>query len=147
MERDAVRRIRCPIAGMMAVVALAALDCAAVRSPLSGRPLTETLLLLGGLPMANVLAFGLLPLLLERPGRGACRPCLVGFETVGWSVLLLYASCAFYHPEALRGGVVRALASLSALGNPAFLAAAAAALLSPQLSLALLGGWLNRRFS
>jgi hypothetical protein len=147
MERDAVRRFRCRIAGLMAVVALAALDCAAVRSPLSGRPLTETLLLLGGLPMANVLAFGLLLLLLESPGRGACRPWLVGFETVGWSVLLLYAFCAFYHPEALRGGVVGALSWLNALGNPVFLAAAVAVLISPQLSLAMLGGWLNRKFS
>jgi hypothetical protein len=71
---------------------------------------------------------------------------LVGFEFVGWLALLLYDSCALYHPDALRAGVVRALGSLRALGNPAFLTTVVAALLLPQLSLSLLGGWLNGRY-
>jgi hypothetical protein len=141
-----VGRFRCSIAGLMAVIGLVALDCMTIRTPLSGLSLTVGMLLLGGLPMTNILAAGLLPLLSGRSGRGADRPWLVGFEVVGWIALLLYASCAYYHPDALREGLVDALRSLRVLGNPAFLAGVVAVLSAPQLGLALLGGWLNRRY-
>jgi 4-amino-4-deoxy-L-arabinose transferase-like glycosyltransferase len=147
LEADGnVGRFRCSVAGLMAVVGLVALDCMAIRTPLSGRSLTAGMLLLGGLPMANILAAGLLPLLPDRSGREGCRPWLVGFQAVGWTALFLYTSCAYYDPDALRESVVRALKSLRVLGNPTFLIAVAAALSVPQLGLALVGGWLNRRY-
>ena len=141
-----VGRFRCSIAGLMAVVVLVALDCVAIRTPLRGRSLTAGMLLLGGLPMANILAAGLLPLL--RIARGGV--CV----TPGWSVsrssagrpCFSIASCAYYHPDTLRESVVTALKSVRALGNPAFLAAVVTVLSLPQFGLALLGGWLNRRY-
>src|SRR4051794_31380971 len=82
-----VGRFRCSIAALMAVVVLVALDCVAIRTPLSGRSVTAGMLVLGGLPMANILAAGLVPLLPDRSGRCGCHRWLVGFEVVGWSTL------------------------------------------------------------
>ena len=141
-----MRHFRYSIAGLMVLVGLAAIDCMAIRGPLSGRPIIATLLLLGGLPMANLLAIGLLPLLLGDPGCRGARPSVVGFEVVGWVTLLLYASLVSHRPEALREAVVVALGSVRIHGNVAFLTAVMAALLLPQISLSLLGGWLNGRY-
>jgi hypothetical protein len=141
-----VGRFRCSIAGMMAAVVLVALDCMAIRTPLSGLSVTACMLLLGGLPMANILAAGLLILLADRSGRGVYRPWLVGFEVAGWTALFLYASCAYYRPYALREYVVHALTSLRALGNSALITAVVVALSAPQLGLAILGGWVNRKY-
>jgi hypothetical protein len=97
---DRIRgRFRCSIAAIMATVVLVALDCIAIRTPLSGRSPTAGMLLLGGLPTANILAAGLLTLLSDRSWRCVSRPWLVGFEVVGWTVLLLYASCACSHAD------------------------------------------------
>jgi hypothetical protein len=141
-----VARLRCSIAGLMGLVVLVAFDCTAIRAPLSGRSLTGGMLLLGGLPMANILAAGLLPLLPDPLGRWVYRPWLVGFEAMGGTALLLYAACACSQPDTLRAGIVLALKSLRPFGNPAFLTAVVASLSLPQLGLALLGGWLNRRY-
>src|SRR5262249_49539303 len=71
-----VGRFRCSIAGMMAAVALIALDCRAIGTPLSGLSVTECMLVLGGLPMANILAGGLLILLADRSWRRVHHPWL-----------------------------------------------------------------------
>jgi hypothetical protein len=141
-----VGRFRFSISGMMAVVALFALDFMAIRTPLNGLSVTACMLLLGGLPMANLLTAGLLVMLPDRLRRRVDRPWLVGFEVVGWTALFGYASCAYYHAYALRESVVHALGLLTSLGNPAFLTAVVAILSAPQLGLALVGGWLNRRY-
>jgi hypothetical protein len=44
-----------PLWWLLTLVVIAALDCAALRSPLSGRRLTLIMILLGVLPMANLL--------------------------------------------------------------------------------------------
>jgi hypothetical protein len=140
-------RRRCSTACLMALVALAAIDCAAVRSPLSGSPQTVILLLLGGLPMANILAVRLLPLALRLDVGYERRRFLLGFEAAGWAALLIFTFCAKENPDAVRALVVQALIPVRSLGNPAFRLTACAALLLPQLLLALGGGWLNRSFA
>ena len=130
----------------MAVVVLAALDCTVVRFPLSHWPLRAVMILVGGLPMANLLVIGFLPLVRGRSRPGGARPGLVGFEAVGAAGLLLYTGAAFHDPEALRGGVFLALQSFRTLGDPGFLVAVSGALLVPQLCLALLGGWLCEKY-
>jgi len=52
---------------LLTLVVVAALDCAAFRSPLSGRHLTLIMILLGVLPMANLLFLALL-VSLQRGG-------------------------------------------------------------------------------
>jgi hypothetical protein len=145
-SRKAVRRARCSMAGLMALVVIAALDCAAIRSPLSGRPLTAILLLLGALPMANILAVALLPLIQRHRARLERRACLVGFEIVGWVALLLYAFCAVHHSDFLLDIVLRPLRPIRVQGRSAFLTVVCMALLTPQLAPALLGGWLCGRY-
>jgi hypothetical protein len=54
---------------LLSLVVVAALDCAAFRSPLSGRRLTLIMILLGVLPMANLLFLALL-VSLQRGGVG-----------------------------------------------------------------------------
>jgi hypothetical protein len=126
----------------MALVVLAALDCVMVRLPLSGRSLPAILLLVGGLPMANILVVALVPLFHERQARVYRHPRLFGFEFVGWMGLLLFASCSCYYPEAVRRIVDSTLAPIRALGNPAFLTAVCTTFLAPQVAFALLGSWI-----
>ena len=73
---------------MMVFVAVAALDFAAIRALVSSNSLVAGLLLVGALPMANVLAVGLL--VAQRWPRS--RPFLLGFEVFGAMGLTLYVA-------------------------------------------------------
>src|SRR4051794_21903333 len=76
------------IAWGMVAVAIAALDFAAIRASLEFRE--AVLLVLGALPMANVLAVGIL-IARQRPGS---RPFLLGFEAFGAMALALFITVA-----------------------------------------------------
>lgn len=72
------------IAWVMVAIAIAALDFAAIRAFLvSGE---VALLVLGALPMANILAVGIL-IAKQRPGS---RPFLLGFEAFGAMALATF---------------------------------------------------------
>ena len=141
-----MRPHRRSIAGLMAVVVLVAVDCAAIRSPLRGQPLTSILLLLGGLPMANILALDLLPALRARSGRGRPPRGLIGFELIGGAALLLYAIIALSDPDWLFEALYHAVNLLWSVRDPSRVVVLAVFLLLPQLSLGLLGGWLNAKY-
>src|SRR4051812_19204933 len=123
-----MRRPRLSVAASMVVVLLVAVDCATVRSPLSGRPQSEALLLLGGLPMANLLVVGLLALSSRHPARGASR-YLVGFEVVGWAAFFVYGFAALHFTGPLHEVVRQAVGTLKPLGSPVHLTAAVGFLL------------------
>ncbi len=133
---------RLSISGLMAAILIVALDfgigSAPNRPPLMSMPLTE-LLIIGGFPMANVLAFGLLGRL--AAGR---RPPRVGFLSLGllaWLAVLTFALLATEPTYNSVRGAVRA----SVVTPGLFLAAFVAVLfLLPQLAFASLGGWLGR---
>ena len=144
---------RLRIASVMAAVAIAALDSWATRGLLDLRPpLIGMLLLLGALPMANVLAIGLL-VAHEHPRN---RPFILGFEVFGAFALVLFVFLAI----AIRGELVMdyylfpALRPLNQayLKNPIFIlrlagiSATGVVLALPQLLFALIGGALSRRF-
>jgi hypothetical protein len=127
----------------MAFVAFAALNFGAIRL----LPGDETIvaLIVGGLPMANVLAVGLL---IGYRRRGS-RPFLLGFEAIGATALALYIAVAIFFTMALEPVLI----SIDP-GRPPTLArfltrlCVAAALLGlPQLAFALVGGVVFRRFS
>jgi hypothetical protein len=128
-----------PLWWLLTLVVVAALDCAALRSPLSGRRLTLIMNLLGVLPMANLLFLGLL-VSLRREGRRLTF--WVGFELAGLLVLLIYIASTISHSQELREVVA---ATLHLVGPPGTLTfpAAAAVLLLPQVLLAFLGGCLS----
>ncbi len=145
MQGVALDKFRFTTNELMAVVVLAALDFAAFRYPLIGRPFIEVLLVLGGLPTANILAIGLLLLCRESWANGVRRQRLVGFEVVGWATLLVFAAVAIHHSDAIQDYVQLAIrkAGLWRIGR--VFVAAAAFLSIPQLFIALLGGWLSTR--
>ena len=131
---------------LMAVVLLCALDSLAMRGPLSGRGLTAITLLLGGLPMANTLIFGLLFLLQSRPSRVEQSPGLVGYEIFGTVALLVYCLFSFRQPEVILVVLDRFLNNMRLSHTLFARPAVIVVLLLPQLAVGILGGWLCRRF-
>ena len=140
------------IAWAMVAVAIAALDFWATRGLLDLRPpQIGILLLIGALPMANVLAIGLL-VAHQRPRN---RPFILGFEVFGAFALVLFVILAI----AIRGDLVvdYYLVPVLRLLNQAYVMtrmfifrlagiSAAVVLVLPQLLFALIGGTLSSRF-
>jgi hypothetical protein len=135
----------------MVFVAIAALNFTAIRAVLDHSGPTSELLGLGVLPMANVLAVGLL---IGRWRRGS-RPFLLGFETFGAAALALYVVLT----SCLRDEVVIPYVNLvvnpleKIIGRyppfviiPIAFAVAAILLVLPQVALALIGGFLFREY-
>ena len=146
---------RFSIAGLMAVVALAALDCLALRArPWYQHP-AWIVFQLGGVPMANALVLVLLAI--GRRARGtAARRFLIGVEVVGWPALLLGVAGAAAAPAATLEYLLWTLGPLLRAVRGAGLGPAAGAfvthvlwgvfLMAHPLIPALIGGWAARRF-
>jgi hypothetical protein len=128
---------------LMAIVALIALDCVVIRSPITGRSLDSIMLILCSLPMANALVLGGL-ILLQQAGGGTHSSFLRSFEVAGLGIGGLFACLAFNQSEILREILVRTLSSCR-VGPPYMLFVASAILAVPQLSLALLAAGLGSR--
>jgi hypothetical protein len=135
----------------MLFVAVAAINFAAVRAALGSRGPTHGLLAIGALPVASVLAMGLLAGR-RRPDR---HPFLLGFTTFGAAALALYLFLAIFLAEqTLAPYVSLFLEPLVRIFGPepsvAFISAvwsvAAVMLVSPQLAFAILGGFLSRKY-
>jgi hypothetical protein len=143
-----VRVPRFRIAWVMVAVAIAALDFAAIRA-LPGYPSGE-LVLLGALPMANVLAVGLLIGLRHRGSRSF----LLGFEVFGVMALALYVVLAGFSPgrvidylELLLDPIRRTIGLDRTVALIATIYPVGVVMLGlPQLAFALIGGFLSRRF-
>jgi hypothetical protein len=93
-----MKRQRLGIAGIMALVAIAAVDLGAVRaldeSSVAGIPSAVAILLVyGAVPMANVLALGV-----TRQPRPQSRPFLFGFVVFGALALAVYAGVSIGFP-------------------------------------------------
>jgi hypothetical protein len=90
---------RVSITSVMAAVVVVAIDCMTIQSvDLHLDPPTRilTLIVLGALPMANVLAIGIT--LLIR-GRGQSRPFLMGFDAAGAVALLGWIGYTIARPD------------------------------------------------
>ena len=145
-----MKRPRFRIAWIMAIIAIAAVDIAVVRAVSDHLNPTLELLALGALPMANVLAFGMLA---GFGGRDR-RPFLLGFESFGALALAVYIVLACYftmetivpfislflNPLVPIVGLERSSAVMVVEYS-----AATVVLTLPQLAFALLGGLLSRR--
>ena len=109
-------------------------------------------LVVGVLPMATILAYGLLGACLDLAAGRPSRRHLVGFQAAGWGSILAYLSwCAatyewFDRPLNWVGKATSwALNRGFALDDPGILAAHMSAFLAPALAAAALGGWLGSR--
>jgi hypothetical protein len=134
----------------MAIVAIAAFDLTMIRVYGDYRTTTGDLLLVGFMPMANVLAVGILAL----TRRSRSRAFLAGFEVFGLSALMIFIYLAEQLPEKIlmpyAGPVVMYL--YGALGRygilvclPAICSTAATMLTVPQIAFALVGGVIFRK--
>jgi hypothetical protein len=146
---------RVRIAWIMIGVAIAALDFGAIRAFLDprmngpGRP-PGILLLLGALPMTNVLAVGML--IGQR--RPASRPFLLGFEAFGVTALVLFIALAICFPREVVipyfAPFVAPVERFIGPGRPFYIPigglVVAVVLVGPQMVFALVGGFLSRRF-
>jgi len=92
-----VKAPRLRIDSIMLVVAIAALDFAAIRAGLEFPSLVSSLLLSGALPMANAIALALLMGYL-LPGD---RPFILGFVAFGAIALVIYVAISTSFPNEL----------------------------------------------
>jgi hypothetical protein len=153
----AVKVPRFRIAWVMVFVAFVALNFPAIRA--TSDSAVGGLLTMGALPMANVLAVGIL-VGLRRPGS---RPFLLGFEGFAAMALALYVAlaCFYGQPDGssnvyldLMGSYLGLLFELleKSIGRHPFaffpvLCVGMVILLGwPQVVFALIGGFLSRRF-
>ena len=148
-----VKLPRIRIAWVMFAVAFFAIDLTVMRALLDyPSPLGEELLF-GALPMANVLAVGLL----IAQQRVRSRPFLLGFELFGAIALASYIASARFCPG--PRGPIRSYLSivLDPITAPMGLTRTLSSVLIiwlvvllmlgwPQLAFALLGGFLSRRY-
>jgi hypothetical protein len=146
----AVKLPRPTISNLMALILLVALDIWAgkvlvMHGPLYGIELSEPIVV-GALPMANVLALGLFPILMPRHESERKRPGLVGFEVGVLAALLIFLACSVTMTHTLHEGVILLPRALSFVPGRVFLVGAVVILLLPQLTLALLGARLSRTY-
>lgn len=157
-RRDTMKLPRFSIAWIMAIIVVAAVDLAAIRALDGTQTVIGALIIIGSMPMASILMLGIPNLVRGSTGRSTVRPFLVGFEAVGWMVLLVYTGSAIVFAESVAGAVdLSARFLMSLIGwdtanesDPAWqlvgLFVVVLLLLLPQLFVALVGGWLNQRF-
>jgi hypothetical protein len=133
------------IAWVMTAVAIAALDFGAIGA-MFGSP-TGNLLLLGALPMANVLALGIL-IGQQRPRS---RPFLLGFEAFGAVALAAYIAGAamltkvliFHYLHLATGPYIRTFVKHDTTFHDIILCSIGVVRFGlPQLAFALVGGLL-----
>jgi hypothetical protein len=146
------------IASIMTIVVVAAFDFAAIRALDGTHTLIGGLMAIGSMPMAGILVLGFPSLVRTITGRGEIRTFLAGFESVGWSILLLYTGSAILFTDRVAAAFVSIAESLlKALGldvadasDPGWqlfgLFVGMLFLLIPQLIVALIGGWLHQLF-
>jgi hypothetical protein len=135
----------------MVMVAIVALNLVAIRALLGFRSLMGELLILGALPMANVLAVGLV-IGQRRTGN---RPFLLGFVTFGAMALALFVAVATSVPrEVVKSCLTPVSDYLERMIGPhrplRFVPAQTLAFVLmlglPQVVFGLIGGVLSRRF-
>ncbi len=144
-------RIR--IGSLMVVIASAALNLGAISAALRSNSQAATFLILGALPMTNLLAVGF-QIGWRRPNS---RPFLLGFESFGVVALVLYSAFVCFSPDpewsldpylAITVGPMITFVEQNypSLLHPISLIGVAAMLGWPQVAFALLGGFLFRTF-
>jgi hypothetical protein len=144
-----VKLPRFRIAWAMVFVAVAAINFAAVRAVLvNPGPISEALVI-GALPMASVLAVGLL----FGRGRPDRRPFLLGFTSFGAAALTAYVIQAVFFADATVMPYLRLFIEplVQTIGReqlliyiPVAYSVAVVAATLPQVAIALLGGLLSR---
>ena len=143
--------LRFRIAWVMAFIAIAALEFAAIRALFGFGPRPGELLMLGTLPMANILAVGFL-ISYRRPGS---RTFLLGFEAFGAVALAFYVALAIFSPDSQYSYIRPLINPMERIIGrdrpfvfiPIVCFVAVVILVLPQVAFAVLGGLLSRKFT
>jgi hypothetical protein len=147
-----VKAPRLRIAWVMVAIVIAAINFGALRAFIESD--RSGFLVLGALPMANVLTFGIL-IGLRRRG---ISPFLLGFEAFGAIALAIYLALRISFPNATVRLYIESLINflMDAVGRDgiflvipiAYFAmfAVGVMLVSPQVAFAAMGGFLSRRY-
>jgi hypothetical protein len=139
-----VKGPRFRISSVMAFIAVAAIDFVVAMALIGFRTPMDDLLLLGALPMANVLFI----IMLRGRGRPESRPFLPGLEVFGATALVLFVLLASVSPHRVLGTYLGPMANavtyyLGPYGDAVRISvlctAAAAMLVVPQLAFAVVG--------
>ena len=137
-----MKRPRLSISGLMVVVLIVALDFgigkALWQPTLFSMPLTE-LLILGVLPMANILAVGFAVIVVGRRVSGPRRPALIGFEAFGVVAWLVFLACSFLWTRPIYESVLVVVQPSHFKPGIGFGSLAAMLLLLPQIAFAAIG--------
>jgi hypothetical protein len=146
-----VKLPRLRIAGVMGFVAIVALNFGAIRALSGFAPDHSDYLTLGALPMADILVVGLL-IAQQYPQS---RPFFLGFEVFGAMALALYVALEIYcRDKAVNPYLALFFDPIERIGGrgwpvrfiPIRYSIGVAILVLPQIALALIGGFLSRRF-
>jgi hypothetical protein len=135
------------IAWVMVFVALAALNFAVFRTAADAHSITGILFAMGAMPMATVLAIGLI----IGYRRHGSRPFLLGFESFGAMAFALFAVPAAFSGEKVLdfyiGIFIDPLSKIIGPDRPLIHIPVAYVVLGlPQLAFALTGGFLSRKY-
>lgn len=139
--------LRFSIFDLMVLVALAAADLVLWRvfsaANFHPRAFAE-LVIVGVLPMANLVALGMIRVVRTRPGEYGSRRFWAGFVTFGGAALFLFLVCGFFAGDSIHNAVDDLVRPLVRAGAPP-LFVIFPGLLLPQLAFALFGGWIAGR--
>jgi hypothetical protein len=140
---------------MMVIVAVVAVDCVVMRLASSAPPATPYLVL-GGSLMQTALVIGLLLVFRQRRRMEKPNPFLVGFDLLGWIGHLVFVAACVLAAKSISSFMVDVVNLLlgARKGRPHSAAEVilifgliTSCLTAPQLAIALVGGWINRRWS
>jgi hypothetical protein len=136
---------RSSIAGLMVLVVFAAANSAAVKWLFQRPSVWKEMCLFGVLPMANLLAIGLLPWLRRRPHRAGFSGFRIGFEVCGVLAIvaflvlsLRFTDYLFQLPQSFFASYVVLTPGLGLVSSALII------FFGPQLAFAVLGGCLVR---
>jgi hypothetical protein len=148
-----MRIARFSIKTLMSLVLIVALDFALFRVAGPGGDAWAhqffDLLIVGALPMANILAFALLPGLRRHSSRGAIPDSLRRFEVSGWVVVLCWTISFGFFTEPLHRKaklIATWIVLLTRVPWPGFVVVLIALFLVPALALTLSGARLSARY-
>ena len=156
-----MKQARFPIAGLMAAVAAVAINLAVWRSidlsDSNGGGLPTFFFACGAMPMASLLMLVALFALPKLVRGDRASSFVVGFEALGWALVFAFITCYSVAPwvllayAALIGTYTRPVFERYFVDTPSWigmcleLGACVVIFAVPQLLIALIGGWLNRK--
>jgi hypothetical protein len=148
LQSDLVKLPRISIAALMTLVVFVAANCAILKGIMARPSVWNEVFILGVLPMANLLAIGLLPGLQRQRARSRFGGFRAGFEVCGGLAMVTFLALSlkftdlFFHFG--QSWFQPYLVLTPGLG---LVSAVLLAFLGPQLAFAVLGGWLGRLIS